>query len=248
MLAYLKWLFTPKSDRPAYVLDWFNKNIAVNPKLAPFMGRLNVETAQDELRFIVSSGSYSDEQLWKVHCTNVKHLYTRVMKYPNEKQGESLIDSIIYHIKDVDAAVKSLDKYFFRIYDNSNFNLTDFDYRSSTFNRVSLCPAGVLPLMKATEQDIKRQCLYKDELSLKEDLDKYYDYIIKEFSKRLNGRKPKASSTHIDVFTFEEWRMDRDIIAKADAEEERLSKTCTKVIDDIRGYKNMGGAASCAAS
>ena len=75
MLAYLKWLFTPKSDRPAYVLDWFNKNIAVNPKLAPFMGRLNVETAQDELRFIVSSGSYSDEQLWKVHCTNLCHGY-----------------------------------------------------------------------------------------------------------------------------------------------------------------------------
>ena len=113
---------------------------------------------------------------------------------------------------------------------------------------MSLCPAGVLPLMEATEQDIKRQGLYKDELSLKADLNKYYDYIIKEFSKRLNGRKPKASSPHIDVFTFEEWSIDIDIIAKADAEEERLSKTCTKVLDDIRGYKNMGGAASCAAS
>lgn len=248
MLAYLKWLFTPKSDRPAYVLDWFNKNIAVNPKLVPFMGRLKVETAQDELRFIVSSGVFSDEQLWKVHCTNVKHLYTRTMDYPSEKQGNSLIDSIIYHIKEVDAAVKSLDKYFLRIFDNSNFKLTAFDYSSSTFDQVSLCPAGVLPLMEATEQDVKRQGLYKDELSLKADLGKYYDYIIKEFAKRLKGRKPQASSPHIDVKTFEEWRVDRDIIAKADAEEERLSKTCTKVLDDIRGYKNMGGAASCAAS
>lgn len=248
MLAYLKWLFTPKSDRPAYVLDLFNKNIAGNPKLAPFMGRLKVETANDELLFIVSSGAYSDEQLWKVHCTNVKHLYTRAMDYPNAKWGESLIDSIIYHIKEVDAAVKSLDKYFLRIFDNSNFNLTEFDYSSSTFDQVSLCPAGVLPLMEATEQDVKKQGLYKDELSLKADLGKYYDYIIKEFSKRLNGRKPKASSPHMNVKTFEEWRIDRDLIAKVDAEEERLSKTCTKVLDDIRGYKNMGGAASCAAS
>lgn len=243
MLAYLKWLFTPKSDRPAYVLDWFNKNIAVNPKLAPFMGRLKVETAQDEVRFIVSSGVYSDEQLWKVHCTNVKHLYTRAMEYPSAKQGESLIDSIIYHIKEVDAAIKSLDKYFLRIFDNSNFNLTDFDYSSSTFAQVSLCPAGVLPLMEATEKDIKRQGnhLYKDELALKADLGNYYNYIIKEFSKRLNGRKPKASSPHIDVKTFEEWRIDRDIIAKSDAEEERLSKACTKVLDDIKSSQNKLG-------
>lgn len=248
MLAYLKWLFTPKSDRPAYVLDWFNKNIAVNPKLAPFMGRIKVETTHDELLFTVSSGAYSDEQLWKVHCTKVKHLYTRAMEYPNAKLGDSLIDSIIYHIKEVDAAVKSLDKYFLRIFDTSNFNLTGFDYSSSTFDRVSLCPAGVLPLMEATEQDIKKQGLYKDELSLKADLGKYYDYIIKEFSKRLKGRKPQASSPHIDVKTFEEWRIDREVIAKSDAEEERLSKVCKKVLDDIRGYKNMGGAASCAAS
>ncbi len=248
MLEYIKWLFTPKSERPDYVLDWFNKNIAVNPKLAPFMGRLKVETAQDEVRFIVSSGAYSDEQLWKVHCTKVKHLYTRAMECPNAKKGDSLIDSIIHHIKEVDDAVKSLDKYFLRIFDKSNFNLTAFDYSSSTFEQVSLCPAGVLPLMDATEQDIKRQGLYKDELSMKEDLGKYYDYIIKKFSKWLNGRKPLASSPHIDVKTFEEWRIDRDIIAKSDAEEERLSKTCKKVLDDILGYKNMGGAASCAAS
>ncbi len=249
MLAYLKWLFTPKSDRPAYVLDMlFDKNIAVNPKLVPFMGRFKVETAQDELRFIVSSGVYSDEQLGKVHCTNVKHLYTRAMEYPNAKWGDSLIDSIIYHIKEVDAAVKSLDNYFLRIFNKSYFNLTAFDNSSYTFWQVSLCPAGVLPLMEATEQDIKRQGLYKDELALKADLGKYYEYITKEFSKWLKGRKPQASSPHIDVKTFEEWRIDRDIIAKADAEEERLSKTCTKVLDDIRGYKNMGGAASCAAS
>jgi hypothetical protein len=89
--------------------------------------------------------------------------------------------------------------------------------------------------MEATEKDIKRQGnhLYNDELALKADLGNYYNYIIKEFSKRLNGRKPKASSPHIDVKTFEEWRIDRDIIAKADAEEERLSKACTKVLDDI---------------
>lgn len=241
MLAYLKWLFTPKSDRPAYVLDWFNKNIAVNPKLAPFMRRLKVETTHDELLFIVSSGAYSDEQLWKVHCTNVKHLYTRAMDYPNAKWGDSLIDSIIYHIKEVDAAVKSLDKYFLRIFDNSNFNLTDFDYSSSTFAQVTVCPAGVLPLMEATEQDVKRQGLYKDELSLKADLGKYYDYIIKEFSKRLKGRKPQASSPHLDVKTFEEWRIDRDIIAKADAEEERLSKACTKVLEDIKSSQNKLG-------
>lgn len=248
MLAYLKWLFTPKSERPEYVLDWFNKNVAGNPKLAPFMGRIKVEIAQDELRFVVSSGAYSDEQLWKVHCTNVKHLYTRAMEYPNEKKANSLIDSIIHHIKEVDEAVKSLDKYFLRIFDKSYFNLTAFDYSSSTFEQVSLCPAGVLPLMDATEQDIKRQGLYKDELALKADLGKYYDYIIKKFSKWLNGRKPLASSPHIDVKTFEEWRIDRDIIAKSDAEEERLSQTCKKVLDDIRGHKNMGGAASCAAS
>lgn len=233
MLAYLKWLFTPKSERPDYVLDWFNKNVAVNPKLAPFMGRIKVETAQDELRFIVSSGSYSDEQLWKVHCTNVKHLYTRAMECPNAKRGDSLIDSIIHHIKEVDEAVKSLDKYFLRIFDKSNFNLTGFDYSTSTFDRVSLCPAGVLPLMEATEQDIKRQGLYKDEVSLKADLGKYYDYIIKKFSKRLKGRKPQASSPSIDVSTFEEWRIDREAIARYDAEEERLSKVCKKVLDDI---------------
>ena len=233
MLAYLKWLFTPKSERPEYVLDWFNKNVAGNPKLAPFMGRIKVEIAQDELRFVVSSGAYSDEQLWKVHCTNVKHLYTRAMEYPNEKKANSLIDSIIHHIKDVDAAVNSLDKYFLRIFDRSNFNLTDFDYSSSTFNQVSVCPAGVLPLMEATEQDIKRQGLYKDDASLKADLGKYYDYIIKKFSKRLKGRKPQASSPSIEVRTFEEWRIDRDAIARYDAEEERLSKVCKKVLDDI---------------
>ena len=248
MLEYLKWFFTPKSDRPAYVLDWFNKNVAGNPKLAPFMGRIKVETAQDELRFIVSSGVYNDEQLWKVHCTNVKHLYTRAMEYPNEKKADALIDSIIYHIKEVDAAVKSLDKYFLRIFDKSNFNLTAFDYSTSTFDQVSLCPAGVLPLMEATEQDIKRQGLYNDAVSLKADLGKYYEYIIKKFSKRLKGRKPQASSPYIDVKTFEEWRIDREIIAKSDAEEERMSKICKKVLDDIRGYENMGGAASCAAS
>lgn len=241
MLAYLKWLITPKSDRPHYVLDWFHKNIAVNPKLVPFMGRIKVETAQDELRFVVSSGAYSNEQLWKVHCTNVKHLYTRAMEYPSVKVGDSLIDSIIYHIKEVDAAVKSLDKYFLRIFDNSNFNLTAFDYSSSTFDQVTVCPAGVLPLMEATEQDVKRQGLYKDELSLKADLGKYYDYIIKEFSKRLKGRKPQASSPHLDVKTFEEWRIDRDIIAKADAEEERLSKACTKVLEDIKSSQNKLG-------
>ncbi len=250
MIAYLKWLFTPKSERPEYVLDWFNKNVAGNPKLAPFMGRIKVETAQDELRFVVSSGAYSDEQLWKVHCTNVKHLYTRAMEYSSAKQGDSLIDSIIYHIKEVDAAVKSLNKYFLRIFENSNFKLTAFDYSSSTFDQVSLCPAGVLPLMDATERDIKRQGnhLYNDERSLKEDLGKYYEYIIKKFSKWLNGRKPLASSPHIDVKTFEEWRIDRDIIAKADAEEERLSNVCKTVLDDIRDYKNMDDAASCDAS
>ena len=248
MIAYFKWLFTPKSERPEYVLDWFNKNVAGNPKLAPFMGRIKVEIAQDELRFVVSSGAYSDEQLWKVHCTNVKHLYTRAMECPNAKRGDSLIDSIIHHIKEVDEAVKSLDKYFLRIFDKSYFNLTAFDYSSSTFEQVSLCPAGVLPLMDATEQDIKRQGLYKDELALKADLGKYYDYIIKKFSKRLKGRKPQASSPSIDVFTFEEWRIDREAIAKYDAEEERLGKVCKKVLDDISGHKNMGGGASCAAS
>lgn len=247
MFAYIKWLFTP-SDRPAYVLDWFNKNIAVNPKLVPVMGRLKVETAHDEIRFIISSGIYSNEQLMKVNCNNIMHLYTRAMDYPNAKWGDSLIDSILFRIKEVDAAVKLLDKYFLRIFENSNFKLTAFDYSSSTFDQVSLCPAGVLPLMDATERDIKRQRLYMVEPSLKADLGKYYDYIIKKFSKWLNGRKPLASSPHIDVKTFEEWRIDRDIIAKADAEEERLSKVCKKVLDDIRDYKNMDGAASCAAS
>lgn len=233
MISYLKWLFTPKSDRPAYVLDWFKKNVAVHPKVAPLMDRLKVETANDELRFTVSSGKYSNEQMWKVHGNNTSHLYTRSMDYPNAKLVNTLVDSITYRVKEVDAGVTSLDKYYNRIFDNSNFNLTDFDYSSSTFAQVSLCPAGVLPLMEATEQDIKRQGLYKDELSLKADLGKYYDYIIKEFSKRLKGSKPQARSPYIDVKTFEEWRIDRDIIAKADAEEERLSKTCTKVLDDI---------------
>lgn len=233
MIAYLKWLFTPKSERPHYVLDWFNKKVAVHPKIAPLMGRLKVEIAQDEVRFTVSSGKYSDEQMWKVHCTNMSHLYTRTMDYPNAKLVNTFVDSITYKVKEVDAGVKSLDKYYNRLWDNSNFNLTDFDYGSSTFDQVTVCPAGVLPLMEATEQDIKRQGLYKDELSLKEDLGKYYDYIIKEFSKRLKGRKPQASSPHIKVKTFEEWRIDRDIIAKHDEEEERLRKTCTKVLDDM---------------
>lgn len=171
MLAYLKWLFTPKSARPAYVLKWFNKNVAVHPKI-----------------------------------------------------------------------------YYNRLFDKSNFNLTDFDYRSSIFDKVSLCPAGVLPLMEATERDIRAQGRYKDELALKADLEKYYNYIIREFAKRLKGATPLAREPYMDVKTFEEWRLAQDLIEKADAEEEMLSKTCKKVLDDIRGYKNMGGGASCAAS
>lgn len=244
MFYRIKWLLTPKSDRPAFVLDWFNKNIAVHPKLAPFMGRLKVETAQDELRFIVSLGKYSDEQLWKVHCTQVKHLYTRAMDYPNAKLGDSLIDSIIYHIEDVDAAVKTLDKYFLRIFDTSNFNLTAFDLRSSTYDQVSLCPAGVLPLMEATEQDVKRQGLYKDKFALKADLGKYYDYIIGVFARRIKGRTPLASEPYINVNTFEEWRINQGIINNNNAEEERLSKNCTKVLDDIRNYKIVGSSNS----
>lgn len=248
MLSFLKWLFTPKSDRPAYVLDWFNKNVAVHPKVAPLMDRLKVETLTDELRFTVSSGKYSDEQLWKVHGTNTSHLYTRAMDYPNAKLVNTLVDSITYRVKEVDAGVKSLDKYYNRIFDNSNFNLTDFDYSSSTFNAVSLCPGGVLPLIAATERDIRAQGRYKDELALKADMGKYYDYIIRKFAKRLKGATPLAREPYMDVKTFEEWRLTQDRIAEADAEEEQLSKTCKKVLDDIRGYKNMGGGASCAAA
>lgn len=248
MLAYIKWLFTPKSARPAYVLDWFNQNVAVHPKIYPLMARIKVETAQNEVRFIFSSGKYSDEQLWKVHCSTVKHVYTRSMDYPNAKLVNTMIDSIISAIKDVDAGVKTLDNYYSRLWDNTNFNLTEFDYCSSTFDKVSLCPAGVLPLMEATERDIRAQGRYKDELALKADMEKYYNYIIRKFAKRLKGTTPLAREPHMDVRTFEEWRLAQDLIEKADAEEEMLSKTCKKVLDDIRGYKNMGGAASCAAA
>lgn len=249
MLAYLKWLFTPKSARPAYVLDWFNKNVAGHPKIYPLMGKIKVEPAQNELRFsVLSLGKYSEEQLQKVHCSTVRRLYTGEMNYPNAKLVDTLIDSITFAIKDVEAGVKSLDKYYSRLFDNSNFNLTDFTYRSSTFDKVTLCPAGVLPLIEATERDISAQGRYKDEVALNADIGKYYDYIIRKFAKRLKGATPFAREPYMDVKTFEEWRLTQDLIAKADAEEERLSKTCTKVLDDIRGYKNMCGAASCEAA
>lgn len=248
MLAYLKWLFTPKSARPAYVLEWFNKNVAVHPKIYPLMARIKVETAENAVRFIFSSGKYSAEQLGKLHCSTVKSVFTRSMDYPNAKLVDTLVDSIISAIEDVDAGVKSLDKYYSRLFDNSNFNLTDFDFRSSIFDKVSLCPAGVLPLMEATERDIRAQGRYKDELALKADLEKYYNYIIRKFAKRLKGATPFAREPYMDVRTFEEWRLAQDLIEKADAEEEMLSKKCKKVLDDIRGCKNMGGSASCAAS
>ena len=71
MLAYLKWLFTPKSARPAYVLEWFNKNVAVHPKIYPLMRKIKVEPAHNELWFTVLSLGYSEEQLQKVHCSTL---------------------------------------------------------------------------------------------------------------------------------------------------------------------------------
>ena len=249
MLSFIKWLFTPKSARPAYVLDWFNKNVAVHPKIYPLMGKIKVEPAQDELRFtVLSLGKYSEEQLQKVYCSTVRRMYTSEMNCPNAQLVDTWIDSITFAVKDVEAGVKSLDKYYSRLFDNTNFNLTEFDYRSSTFDKVSLCPAGVLPLMDATERDIRAQGRYKDELALKADMEKYYNYIIRKFAKRLKGTTPLAREPYMDVNTFEEWRLNQDRIEKIEAEEEMLSKTCKKVLDDIRGYKNMGGAASCAAS
>ena len=95
MLPYLKRVFTPIDNRVDYVFDWFNKNIICHKSLAPYINRLTVTKTENDLVISISSGAYSQEDLWKVCCSNKIVLFCPGMDYPNAKYGKNLIGCII---------------------------------------------------------------------------------------------------------------------------------------------------------
>lgn len=247
MLPYLKWVFTPIDNRVDYVFAWFNENIASHESLKPYANRLTVTKTENDLVISISSGAYSEEDLWKVCCSNKIVLFCPGMNYPNEKYGKNLIGCIIEKIFDVDNAVELLAKFHHRLFEASEFSMTNFESRSNEYESVSLCPAGVLPLIDATEKDLqKTEC--DEPQKRKAELDAYYQYIIEAFRDYLDGGTPHCFSPYIHIMSFESWRetlpeLERNKLAEAEA-----TKKCAKVLDDIKGISNMGGGASCAAS
>lgn len=248
MLSYLKWLFTARRDRASFVLNWFNKYIAGHKSLAPYLGRLTITTTNDELRITVSNSKYTAEQLWKVCCTNEIQIYTPTMDYPNTKFGEKLIQCIIEKVADVDNAVERLSRFHNRLFDSENFTMASFSNPSKIYESVSICPAGVLPLIETTEKDILSLEWYNSIEERKADLGGYYQYIINAFKDYLDGGTPHCFAPYIHIMSFEMWRENRPDIEKDKRVEAETAKKCAKVLDDIKGISNMGGGASCAAS
>jgi hypothetical protein len=248
MLPYLRWLFTAKKDRAVYLLDCFNNYIAGDKRIEPVLGRLTVATTADEFRITISNDKYSAEQLWKARCTNTINIYTPTMDYPNSKLYNKLITIILEKVAEIDTAVDMLSKYHHRLFDNENFSMTSFCDESKIYESVTICPGGVLPLITATEQDIKTQERYEIIEGRKADLDAYYQYIIGAFKDYLDGSTPHCFSPYIDIMSFESWLDYRPAIEKDKRIEAETSKKCARVLDDIKGISNMGGGASCAAS
>lgn len=245
MFPYLKWIFTPTSKRAGYAFNWFNKNIVCHESLTQYANRLTVTKTEDEIVISISSGAYSPEDLWKVRCSNKIAIFWPGMNYPNAKYGKNLIISIIEKIADVDNAVERLARFHHRLFEATEFSMRDFGKESNEY--VSLCPAGVLPLIDATKKDLQKTEWVEPE-KRKADLDAYYQYIIKAFQDYLDGCTPHCFSPYIDIMSFESWRetlpeLEREKLAEAEA-----TKKCTKVLDAIKGISNMGGGASCAAS
>lgn len=248
MLSYLKWLFTAKKDRAIYLLDSFNNYIAGDKRLETVITRLTVATTVDEFRITISNDKYSAEQLWKAHCTNTINIYTPTMDYPNSKFCNKIIAIILEKVAEIDTAVDRLSKYHHRLFEHENFNMASFCDKFKIYESVSLCPAGVLPLIDATEKDLQKTEWFEEPKKRKTYLDAYYQYIIKAFQDYLDGGTPHCFSPYIQIMSFESWReilpeLEREKLAEAEA-----AKKCARVLGDIKGISNMGGGASCAAS
>ena len=171
------------------------------------------------------------------------------MDYPNAKYGKKLIENIIEKVITVEKAVDRLEKMHHRMFgENKHFNMTNYEGESNTYESVSLCPAGVLPLMEATEKDLIHQEPDVTPQKRKADLDAYYQYIIKAFRDYLDGGTPHCFSPYINIMSFEIWRENLPELEREKLAETEETKKCIKVLDDIKGISNMGGGASCAAS
>ena len=243
MFPYLKWIFTPTSKRAGYAFDWFNKNIACNESLTQYANRLTVTKNEDEIVISISSGAYSPEDLWMVLCSNKVAIFCPIMDYPNAKYGKNLIESIIKKIAEVDNAVELLARFHHRLFEATKFSMTNVEKGSNEYESVTLCPAGVLPLIDATEKDLQKT-EWVEPKKRKADLDAYYQYIIKAFRDSLDGGTPHCFSPYIHIMSFESWRetlpeLERNKLAEAEA-----TKKCAKVLDDIKGISNITGWAS----
>jgi len=248
MLPYLKWVFTPIDKRVDYVFDWFNKNIACHKSLKQYANRLTVTKIENDLVISISSGAYSPEDLWIGLCSNKVAIFCPIMDYPNAKYGKNLIESIIKKIAEVDNAVELLARFHHRLFEATKFSMTNYEKASNKYESVSLCPAGVLPLIDATEKDLQTKESIEDPGKRLADLKAYYKYIIEAFRDYIDGGTPHCFSPYIHIMSFESWRETLPDIERAKLAEAEATKQCAKVLDDIKGISNMGGGASCAAS
>ena len=116
MLSRLKWMFTSKQNRIPYVLEWYEKCIAVHPRMKRYIGRFTTEIVGNELRFVIHCSEYSSEQLWKVGAGTGKvgtgtgyTLYTSSMEYPyNSEFIDDFVHTIARKVDAVDAAVEDV--------------------------------------------------------------------------------------------------------------------------------------------
>lgn len=165
------------------------------------------------------------------------------MDYPNAKYGKNLIESIIKKIAEVDNAVELLARFHHRLFDETKFSMTNFEKGSNEYESVTLCPAGVLPLIDATEKDLQKT-EWVEPKKRKADLDAYYQYIIKAFRDSLDGGTPHCFSPYIDIMSFESWRKTMPELEQEKLAEAEATKKCAKVLDDIKGISNITGWAS----
>ena len=236
MLSRLKWMFTSKQNRIPYVLEWYEKCIVVHPRIKQYVGRFNIEIAGNELHFVVKCSDYSYKQLWKVGVSAVYPLYTSTMEYPYDSEFiDDFVHAIAMKVDAVDATVRLLNKMYSRLLENINFNMTHYDKYDDIYGLVSLCPAGVMPLIDATEKDLIRSGMYEDAPSRKAILADYYSYIIGMFKSVLAGRTPTATTPYVNVASFEQWLYLKESIEKNSDNENELRKQCSKVLDDICG-------------
>ena len=172
----------------------------------------------------------------EVGTGTVYTLYTSTMEYPYDSEFiDDFVHTIAMKVDAVGAAVRLLNKMYSRLFENSNFTMTRYEKCVDMYVDVSLCPAGVMPLIDATEKDLVRSGMYEDATSRKAILAEYYAYIIDKFKYYLAGRIPTATYTYVDINSFEQWLDMKESIDKSNAIENELRKQCSKVLDDIRG-------------